>query len=125
MLWLYILVVFLFALVYSKMETLIESGGRKWQPVIGKYGMYHLWLLVLDLVVNLPALASGALGYLFCVTLFPLLEDIFYFVWLRKLIKPTNWTAKEGAIKIGRLVIPYWYFGITGFLILLLTLALE
>lgn len=117
----FLLVCVLFSVVYAK----IEFGLDKWWVELGKdpsgfwskqiFGLkwnpYHYWMLVLDLIVNLPALVLGSLSlYLACVLIFPLLEDAAYFWWGRKWIKPTDWTAREGSVTWFGITIPYWYF---------------
>lgn len=108
--WTFFLVVALVALVYGKLETMIESGGRVGTTFVGKYSTYHVWLFFLDLVVCLPALSVSANFYLMCVVLFPLLEDLAFFLWRWERMRPEHWTCKGfGYFEVKGWIVPRWY----------------
>ncbi len=118
-----LVVCILFALVYARLEVMIESGGRKWQPIVGKFSYYHLWLGLLNAIVNLPALTVSWRLWLFTIILFALLEDIFYFMWLWSRIRMENWTVKGlPYLRVKGWIIPGWYLIAVYFLVLLMVL---
>lgn len=132
--WFFVLVCVLFSIVYGKIESGLDQfwvelgakGGWFWGKLLfgTKWTPYHASMLVLDSVVNLPALAFGSLPlYLACILIFPLLEDMAYFWWLRKWINPTDWTAKEGSVTIKGVTIPYWYFLLGGIIAVFLWIS--
>ena len=118
----FILVSVLFSLVYGKIESGLDKfwtilgrdGGPFWGKLLfgTKWTPYHVALLVLDTIVCIPSLlfTHSISFFVASVLIFPLLEDAAYFWWLRKWIKPTDWTAKEGSVTIKGVTVPYWYF---------------
>ncbi len=118
--WFYILVSLLFSVVYARIEFGLDKWWTElgkdpsgfWKNKWGKYTPYHLWMLGLDAIVNLPALyvAHSIPLFLACMLLFPLMEDIFYFLWRGKWIEGDAWTSKDlGAWKVRGIIIPKWY----------------
>ncbi len=126
--WFFIFISVLFSILYARIEAGLDKFwdilGEKdsfWRDIIWKYSQYHLFMLSLGIIVNLPALYfTKSLSFFIALLLmFPLIEDAAYFLWLKKWIKEDDWTAKEGYIKIANVVIPYWYI-IAGLSIVLL-----
>ncbi len=118
--WFFVLVCLLFSIVYARIEfgldkwwvELGKDPNGFWKNKWGKYTPYHLWMLGLDAIVNLPTLyvAHSIPLFLACLALFPLAEDAFYFLWRDKWIGEDEWTVKDlGFFKIRGVVIPWWY----------------
>ena len=116
----FFLIAVLFSLIYARIEfgldkywvELGKDPSNFWKNKYGKYTPYHVWMLGLDAIVNLPALyvARSIPLFLTCVLSFPLLEDIFYFFWRGRWIGEDEWTVKDlGFVKIKGVVIPRWY----------------
>lgn len=105
-----VFILIMFAILYGGLEAFIHKHNYS-DPTyefFGKFSWYHLMMLGLFILVAHP--------YWQLIPIALVIEDIFFFLWIKKKITEQSWIATMfGSIKIGKkFILPIAYIVGTG-----------
>ena len=91
------------ATIYGIIESMLTRGGFKGLPPVlfRHWSWYHIWLLLLFTVIAAPNVQD--------VLVMAVVEDIAYFVALKKWPHKGDWTSWLGGFYLGVVWIPAWW----------------